>query len=647
MKKGLLSVALALATLMNVSAKDNDADAVLMTVDGKIVTLGEFEYLYHKNNSQQLAPQTIDEYLDMFVAYKLKVADAEAAGIDTTAQFRGEFDGYRRDLAAPYLVDNSVEERMIDEIYNRMKEDVEVSHIMLERGQGEHGKAQWALADSLRSLLLNGADFGKLAGEYTIDRSTRNNGGYMGVLPVGRFPYTFEDAAYKTPVEGISEVVETPYGLHILKVHSRRPNSGQVLAEHILKLTVDPRTRAKLPDEVQAAGKAAIDSIYTLLKAGADFADMARRESQDPGSAKQGGRLGWFGRGQMVKPFEDAAFALANGEISEPVESPFGYHIIRRLDWKAIDSEEALRPQIKNMISQDERSLLPRKAKYEQLARKYHNSVNQKTVDFVEAAIRQNGKYDSAVIIKFAGSAWDVAEVNGEKIPLSKVIASLQPMGGFPAETAIASFNDKVREEMENATFECERRALAVENPDYRNLLNEYRDGILLFEISDRNVWSKAKEDKAGLEAFFNNNREKYRWESPKFKSYIIFATSDSVAGAAQKFLNDNKVADDSLVRTMRREFGRDVKVERVIAAQGENPIVDYLGFGAPKPETTGKWVACFAYEGKILEQPEEAADERGAVTADYQASLEQQWVKDLKKRYKVKINKKVLKRAK
>lgn len=639
-------MALVVATLMNVSAKDKQTEAVLMTVDGKPVTLNEFEYLYHKNNSQQLAPQTIDEYLDMFVAYKLKVADAEAAGIDTTAQFRREYDGYRRELAAPYLTDNSVEENLIHQIYERMKEDVEVSHIMLERGNGATSRQQHAKADSIRALVLDGADFGALAEEYTIDRSTKNNKGYMGFIPAGRFPYTFEDAAYNTPVNGISEVVETPYGLHIVKVHSRRPASGQVLAEHILKLTVNPHTRAPYSDDVKAAQKVSIDSIYTLLKAGADFADMARRESQDPGSAKRGGRLDWFGRGQMVKPFEDTAFALANGEISEPVESPFGYHIIHRLDWKGLDSEADMRQHIKSLIAQDERSLMPRRAKYDQLARKYNSHVNQKTADFVEAAIRQNGSYDSSVMNKFAGNDWVIAYVDDKEIPLSKIIATFPPMANFAAETAVGAFNDKVREEMEEATFERERQALAVENPDYRNLLNEYRDGILLFEISDRNVWSKAKEDKAGLEAYFKANRGKYHWDKPKFKSFIVFATSDSLMNLARHYLADNNVADDSLVRTLRREFGRDVKVERVVAAQGENAIVDHLGFGAEKPAANGKWISYFAYKGKVIEQPEEAADERGAVTGDYQNELEQQWVKTLKKRYKVKVNKKVLKNA-
>lgn len=643
MKKGLLSVALIAATLFTLSAKKSAEEPVLMTVDNKPVTLSEFEYLYHKNNSQQLAPQTIDEYLDMFVAYKLKVAGAEAAGIDTTARFRAEFDGYRKELAAPYLVDNTVEDKLVHDIYERMKEDVEVSHIMLDRNAPDAR----AKADSLRAAVAGGADFAEAAARYSIDRTTNGRGGYMGFISVGRYPYTFEDAAFNTKPGEISDVVETAYGYHIVKVSDRRPTLGKVLVEHILKLTVDLRQRTPLSDEERAAKKASIDSIYALLKSGADFSEIARRESEDPGSARDGGKLPWFGRGQMVKPFEEASFALANGEISEPVETDYGYHIIHRLDWKPVEEEASVTPQIKAAIAQDERSLLPKKAKYQQLLKKYDGKVNDKTAGFVEAAIRQAGGYDTTVYNKFATTEWAIATVGDIEIPLSKVISTFSPMAAFGADRAVKAFHERIDEELQEVVFELERQSLAQTNSDYRNLLNEYRDGILLFEISDRNVWSKAKEDKAGLENYFQTHREKYHWDNPKFKGYIVFATGDSILQAAQQYLDGNQVADESLVQTLRGKFGREVKVERVIASKGENPIVDYIGFGGEKPAPTGKWSHYFAYKGKIIDQPEEAADERGAITADYQSELEQQWLTDLKKQHKVKINKKVLKQVK
>lgn len=187
---------------------------------------------------------------------------------------------------------------------------------------------------------------------------------------------------------------------------------------------------------------------------------------------------------------------------------------------------------------------------------------------------------------------------------------------------------------------------LANENADYRNLLNEYRDGILLFDISDRNVWTRAKDDTKGLDKWFNSHRDRYTWDTPKFKSYIIFATSDSILNVASKFLSETKVDGKDLASALRQLCGREIRVERVIAAKGENAIVDYLGFNGEKPAATGKWVSYIAYQPVILEAPVEVADERGAITTDYQAHLEEAWIKDMRSRHKIKINKKVLRQA-
>ena len=310
MKKGLLSLTLAVGSLCSAVA-GTEGDAVLMTINGKPVTLSEFEYLYHKNNSQQVAPQSIEDYLQMFITYKQKVADAEAEGIDKTQAFQTEFDGYRRELAAPYLTDTSVEDSIVAAIYERMKEEVDVSHIMIPVQTPQSSPAQQReLLDSIRTAIIGGSDFAELAKQFSIDRSASVNGGHLGWVTAGRFPYMFEDAVYNTPVGSISEIVQTPFGIHIVKVSGRRPSSGQVLVEHILKLT-----QGMSPEEA-ALQKERIDSIYEVVTGSdVDFADVARRESQDPGTASKGGRLPWFGIGQMVPQFEKMAFELEPGQI--------------------------------------------------------------------------------------------------------------------------------------------------------------------------------------------------------------------------------------------------------------------------------------------------------------------------------------------
>lgn len=641
MKKSILSLALALAAIGMIQAKGS-SEPVLMTINGKPVTLSEFEYLYHKNNSQQVTPQSIDEYLQMFITYKQKVADAEAEGVDKTPAFQTEFDGYRRELAEPYLRSQEVEDSIVSAIYEHMKEEVDVSHIMLSnQGPDINPEEQRMRLDSIRTAILGGADFAEMARRFSVDRTASRNGGHMGYMAAGRYPAAFEDMAYSLPVGSLSEVFETPFGWHIIKVNGRRPAQGMVQVEHILKLTQG------LSPEEAAAKKAQIDSIATLVANGADFEAIATAESEDPGSKRNGGKLNWFGTGQMVPEFEAASFALKNGEVSAPIKTSYGYHIIKRLDWKGVEPLETMRPMIKNAIANDERGQLPRKRRIAELRKKFNAQLNEGNINAIKAEIKAAGKLDTELLNKFMASDLAVATAAGNDVTVSEALADVTADTPLTVENACETLDTKAYQAMNRAVVEAERQQLAVENPEYRNLLNEYRDGILLFEVADRKVWSKAKQDKEGLEKFFQANRDKYRWEAPKYKGYVVFATSDSVMNQAKSFLNSHEIAPDSLSIELRKEFGKNVKIEKVIAAKGENAITDYLGFGGMKPETKGKWAFYFPYRDKLIEAPEEAADVRGAVTGDYQAELEEQWVNELKKKYPVKIKKKVLKQAK
>lgn len=611
-----------------------------MNVDGKDVSLSEFEYLYHKNNTQQQTPQAIDEYLQMFIDYKLKVAEAVKAGIDTTSQFINEYNGYRRDLARPYLTDEHVADSIYRAVWQRMHDNVDVSHIMLPLGDNP-GEAQMYehRLDSIRTAILNGSDFEKLARQFSIDRSVVQNGGRMGWIQAGKFPHTFEDASWETQVGEISPVIKTPFGFHIVKVNGRRPDIGQVHARHIIKVT------RNLSPEQAAKRKEQMDSIYQLLKNGGDFQAIASAESED-GSARRGGDLGFFGAGQMVPEFEQVAFSLKDGEISEPFESQFGYHIVQRIESKGLDDYETMLPGIKQLISQDERAILPVQAKTLQLIKKFNVKVDEKVAKAIREQIKAAGGIDSTMLASLNANRTALITAGKTKVPVSKIFESYM-MTGAGADADINAFDSLTQRETGLTAQELEREDLAENNADYRNLLNEYRDGILLFEISDRNVWSKAKEDKEGLEKYFRDNREQFKWDKPKFKSYVIFATNDSIANAAQEYLQSNTVGDDELVNTLKSLYGKNIKVERVIAAKGDNPITDYLAFGGEKADAKGRWTAYFAYKGRVIEQPEEAADERGAVTSAYQSELERQWLKHLRETYPVKVNDKVLKQAK
>lgn len=642
MKKGLISLSVLVGAALMAQAK-GQADPVLMTVGGKPVTLSEFEYLYHKNNAQQSTPQDIEEYLKLFIPYRQKVAAAEDMGLDKTQAFENEFNTYRNDLAAPYMVDKAVEDSILAAQYERMKEEVDVSHIMVFfQSPGKTLEQKKALMDSLLTCIDAGESFDSLAVKYSGDMNSARNGGRMGYIMANRFPAAFEDAAYTVAVGDHSGVIASPMGYHIVKVNARRPARGQVLVEHILRLT-----RGKSPEEAQAQ-KHYIDSLYTVVTTGGSFEAVAAANSEDPGSASQGGKLPWFGAGQMVPQFEEVAFSLADSAISQPFETAYGYHIIKRLAGKGIESFEQAKPGIQSVIARDERGQLPAKRRLAQLRKEYGAKVETKALDKLKKQIVEAGGVDSTLLASMQTSDVTVARVGKEKLPLSEVMSQELPNGfAGDADKQVQQLEEAVERSIDAAVIETKQRNLLTEEPSYRNLVNEYRDGMLMFEVQDRNVWSKAKSDKDGLEAYFQAHKDNYRWDAPRFKSRIIFADSDSLLQQVNAYLEANQVDADSLSTVLRKQFGRNVKVERVLAAKGENAITDYLGFGAEKPAPQSRWSAYVAYQPKLIEQPEEAADVRSVVITDYQDYLLNQWLEELDKKYPAVVDKKVLSKAK
>ncbi len=635
----MLSLALA-ASAFTASAKA-PSDPVLMTVADQPVTLSEFKYLYNKNNQQQATPQSLDEYVDMFTVYKLKVADARAAGVDTTAAFIKEFTGYRNDLASPYLRDASVDEQLLREAYAHRLENVDIDHLMLPLSPG--GKH---LADSLRQAITNGADFYEAVATYSVDPSKTYNKGHLGWITANVYPYAFEEAAYNTPTGQLSPVVETRFGYHVIRVNQRRADQGEVLVSHILKRFPQERTA-----ETDARVKAAIDSVYTLATApGADFGAIAMAQSEDPGSARNQGKLPWFGAGRMVPEFEQAAFALADGEISRPFASQFGYHIIKRFDSRKPGAFEDEQASLTEAIKSDpERADRAKNARLAQLKNDHQSHIVTTTLDLVKKEIERHGCFDSALAVTFGTWNQPLIQTSGSAMTVSEYFTKKPIFGTVETATAYNRIDTGTAEQLDEMTMEAEKQRLENTNPEFRNLVNEYRDGMMLFEISNSKVWDRSSKDVEGLEAFFKANADKYAFESPRYKGFVISATTDSIAKAVDSYLAANNVNTDSIGVELRRLFPRNIKVERVVLPAGSNPIVDAVAFGAPAPDMSGnsRWKAYTTYMGRLIDKPEEVADVRGAVTSDYQNELERQWVKEIRAKYPVKINKKVLKKLK
>lgn len=638
MKVKLLISSLLLGTAILAIAK---GDPVLMTINGKDIKLSEFEYLYHKNNQQQIEKETLEQYVDRFVLYKQKVADAEAAGIDTTSLFIKEFEGYQKDLAAPYITeDTTYRWQFIQEAYDRYKQQIDIDHFMLPVGSAAETMANMNRMDSIRNCVLNGEKWEDLVDKYSSDPSKTRNHGHYGFISSLMFPYDFENVAYGTPVGEVSKPFATKYGVHMIRVNGKRDRED-VHAKHILKLFPHGAT-----DEQKAACKAQMDSIYALLQAGADFEELAKKESQD-GSANRGGDLGWFGRGRMVPPFEKVAFELADGAISEPFATQYGYHIIKKVA-HGIQPLSQLRPAIENSFKHDDRDKLIQERRLSDWKAKYNYSVNPEAIDYITNALNAAGKFDSAFVAQtIKGCKLPLMTYgNNESLPVMSLLPQINNKAVF---TNLSAAKDYLMSRIDNmadaALQDYNANELVKSNPEYRNLLNEYRDGMLLFEISNRRVWKAAGKDTAGLEKYFAENRGKYNWDEPHFKGIILSAKNDTILNMVKADMAT--MASDTLTDALHEKYGSDIRMERMVVKKGENALADYLAFHVgEKPERKG-YSECMILEGGVISQPQEMSDVRGAVTSDYQDVLEQLWKKELAKKYPAKINKKVLKQVK
>lgn len=617
-------------------------EAVVMTVNGVDVPKSEFEYLYHKNSQQQMSPQPIEDYVELFKLYKLKVADARAEGLDTVETFKKEMEQYRHDLAAPYLADSTYLYKLLEEAHERASQEVEAQHIMFFKTRDDAQNAVLRQrADSLMNVLKRGGNFEELAAEYSGDRGTNTKGGKMGYITALQYPYEFETAAYSLSEGEISDVVESPVGYHILKGGKKRPASGEVLASHILIMTQGDSDK-------EPAAKHLIDSLYRVVKADpTKFDDIARRFSDDKGSGREGGKLPWFGRGRMVAEFDSVAFAIPDGSISEPFKTRFGYHIIYRHDHKGAPSVQDMKPRFMSIISsgQDPRANMIRDNQTEKLAKKYKSSLNRQTADILKADVAANG-IDSLFYVKGAADSRELVSVGKMKYPVSDFVKYLGNRKVSDPAAAKRMLSDLIDSYYNHVLVETEENDLLISKPEYANLYREYVDGSLLYEVSVKKVWDKAAKDEEGLQSYFERNRDKYRWTEPRAKGYLVQVSNDSVAELVKK--RASSIGRDSLVNTIRKEFPREVSITKVLETKGSNAMVDNIVFGGPttKP-TSSRYTIYFMLDPRVISAPEELQDVRGLVTSDYQGVLQEEWEKELRSKYPVSVNEKVLKKVK
>lgn len=620
-------------------------DPIIMNINGEDIHRSDFEYLYHKNSQQQLEPQSLSEYIDLFKIYRLKVADAKAEGIDTTAAFRKEMAQYRRELAMPYITDSVFINKLIDEAALRGKEEVETWHIMLRKSRSvSENNRQKERLDSIRTAILGGADFEEAAKKFSDDGSAVTNKGYLGYLTANRYPYSFEVAAYSTPEGEISEIVESPVAFHIIKTGKRRPSQGKVHVSHIMKMA-----QKNSSPEVKEKAKKAIDSIYNIVKKNpALFSELAKKESDDRGTASRGGELPWFGAGEMVPEFESVAFSLSDGEISQPVQSAYGWHIILKDGSKGAPTAEEMKPELLKRFKS------PQDSRYDEindnetgrLALKHKGKISLQGLETLKSGLKTGG-IDSIFygkMLQSPVSQLPLIEIGKRKIAIKDFIETIPGLNIDDPLAAEEVIEKAVNSFFRNELISTEEAWLYNNNRDYRNLLNEYNDGSLLYEVSVRKIWDKAAKDNEGLEQFFQSHRNNYSWSVPRAKGFLVQATNDSVANAVRERMNS--VPMDSVIQIVRKEFKGSACIEKVLLEKGANAMVDNIMFGGPEVRpSSSNYTVYFMYNPKVLTVPEELNDVRAAVTGDYQTELERLWIEDLRSKYPVIVNEKELKK--
>ncbi len=435
MKGNLLAFTLSLSVC---GAAAQATDPVLMKIDGKDVKKSEFEYIYNKNNSSSsMDKKSLEEYLTLFKNFKLKVVEAESLGLDTTRAFVNELAGYRRQLAQPYLTDKTADEQLTREAYERMKENVEVSHILIrlpEAPTSADTLAAYKKIMDIRNQLVKPAVtakggkaakpavvdkslFARLAEKYSEDPSKADNKGYLGYISAFMTVYPFELAAYNTPVGQLTQPVRTDFGYHLILVHSRRNDPGQVQVAHIMK-TNRPKNDSISAEVAEADAHQAIQALYEKVRQGADFGKVALESSDDRTSAVKNGELPWFGINRMIREFETTAFAMKEkGDISEPFKTRYGWHFIKLLDKKGQESFDQKKAEIVRMFMRDQRA----EGGKIQMVRKLKNEYNytedtQALNEMIALADKAGFPSDSAYQVAAANMVKPLFKLDGESL---------------------------------------------------------------------------------------------------------------------------------------------------------------------------------------------------------------------------------------
>jgi peptidyl-prolyl cis-trans isomerase SurA len=633
----------------------------LIKMGDKTITAQEFMDVYEKNNvkSDVIDKKDVDEYLDMFVNFKLKVTEAEALKMDTLPKFIKEFEGYRKQLAKPYLSNDEETENLVEEAYDRMHWDINASHILvrcdINAVPADTLKA-YKKALALRERVLKGEDFGDLAYDKSEDPSAhdtvvngrfyKGNRGNLGYFTVFDMVYPFETGAYNTPIGELSMPVRSDFGYHIIKVNSKTTACGMVTAAHIF-LVVDDKDPLKTDSVVR---EKAFNIYNEIAKDGKNWDAIARRYSEDKGTATNGGVLTPFKVSQIVPEFIDVVKQLNPGEFSEPVKTSYGYHIIKLVNTKGIRSFDDEKENIKKRVEKDMRAKASDEIVMKRIMKenkfKEYVKVKDEFIATVDSSLNQ-GQYVMAegvktnkVLFKFNKQKYTV----GDFAAFLKTKTNSQPFMS-PAAYAYKLYDEYLKTE----TFAYEDAHLEEKYPEFKMLVTEYHDGILLFDLMDKEVWKKAEKDTLGLQNYYEEHMNEYMWGERIKTIFVVVPTPDKVKLVESLLKNDLSI--DSIRSIIKKADLRGVSAKSQYFQHGDNVDIDEIEWIPGKIYTIPSTVDKMTRIVKILEirqpEPKSFREAKGLVTSAYQTKLEEDWVESLKEKYNPQIDAKILEKVK
>jgi len=623
-------------------------DPVLFTVNGQDVPLSEFEYIYNKNNGDNAdySKASVDEYLDLYTKFKLKVQRAKDMKLDTISALQTELEGYKKQLSNSYLVDKEVTEKLSKEVYERSLKDVQFSHILVQvkANTTDEDLARFKkIADDIYARIQKGESFEELAETESDDTNSNKNSGLVGfvtaMLPNGF--YELETTLYSTKEGEVAPPVRSPIGFHIVKVNKIRDAVGKMEVAHIL-------IRKKTGSEGKLE-KTQINKALSFLKDGGNWEQAVKDFSEDKKTVGKSGYIGELKIGQYEEAFENAAYALKNDEdISEPIETRIGYHIIKRIKGEEQPTYAQSKKKLQAQISKDKRLDIVKREIIDRIKEEGNFKLSEPALAKIKADLNED-------FFTYKWAPKDMAEENlfsigGKDYSNDDFLGFLKKnarkrllgrRGGLDK-----AFAGLFEEFVDEKAIKYEETKLSEKYPEFRNLMREYEEGVLLFEATKMMVWDKASTDTAGLKAFHLKNQNNYKWnERAVVYTININTDNEKIAKKAMKKIKKLPVSEiapklnsstNNLVSYSKATVEKNNLSDKNLS-WSKNSVTEMIKDEEKKSYNFKKLESILPGQNKTL------GEARGYVIADYQDYLEKEWINELKAAYPIVINKEVL----